>query len=109
MCVYLFTVVTIFLKKGVKIKSKIIKNSLIISFFLIAPWINFYSNTSDPVVDLNNENVGYYETHICDFNLFEMTKENLNNQLWNDLRFNLLNLRGKKTWDKCAKSLIDNI
>jgi hypothetical protein len=47
---------------------------------LILPWINFYSSTSDLVVDLNNENVGYYETHICDFNLFEVIKENLNNQ-----------------------------
>lgn len=47
---------------------------------MILPWINFYSSTSDLVVDLNNENVGYYETHICDFNLFEVIKENLNNQ-----------------------------
>ena len=30
-------------------------------------------------------------------------------KLWNDLRLNLLNLRGKKTWEKCAKTLIDNI
>ena len=30
-------------------------------------------------------------------------------KLWNDLRLNLLNLRGKKTWEKCAKILIDNI
>ena len=47
---------------------------------MILPWINFYSSTSDLVVDLNNENVGYYETHICDFNLFEVIKESLNNQ-----------------------------
>jgi hypothetical protein len=47
---------------------------------LIAPWVNFYSNTTDPVVDISKENLGYYETHICDFNLFETTKENLKNQ-----------------------------
>ena len=30
-------------------------------------------------------------------------------KLWNDLRLNLFNLRGKKTWDKCAQTLIDNL
>jgi glycosyltransferase involved in cell wall biosynthesis len=30
-------------------------------------------------------------------------------KLWNDLRSNLLNMRGKKTWKKCAQSLLNNI
>ena len=32
-----------------------------------------------------------------------------NDKLWNNLRSNLLNLRGSKTWNKCAQTLLNNI
>ena len=70
-----------------------------------------------PIITLGigslSERVIHGETGFIAKNIYEFSQYTLNvfkdDKLWNDLRTNLLNIRGKKTWKKCAQSLLDNI
>ena len=70
-----------------------------------------------PIITLGlgslSERVVHGETGFVAKNNHEFAQYALNifkdDELWNYLRSNLLNLRGKKTWKKCAQSLLDNV
>ena len=70
-----------------------------------------------PIITLGlgslSERVQHGKTGFIAKNINEFAKYTLeifsNDSLWNDLRSNLIKLRGSKSWMKCSKNLIENI
>ena len=70
-----------------------------------------------PIITLGlgslSERVHHGKTGFVAKNINEFAKYTLeifsNKSLWNELRSNLVNLRGSKTWLNCSKNLIENI
>lgn len=70
-----------------------------------------------PIITLGigslSERVVHGETGFIAKNINEFSQYTIDlfkdDKLWGNLRSNLLNIRGEKTWKKCAQSLLDNI
>ena len=47
--------------------------------FLILPWTNTFNTSELEVININQQNIGYYQTNTCEFNLVEVIFQNFQN------------------------------
>ena len=61
-----------------KLQNNLIRLSIGV-IFLILPWSNLYGSDNLQPIEINEENIGYFQTNTCEFNLFQVISKNLRN------------------------------